>query len=465
MTVSEVGRLGGLARRPDQVALGSLAVDCVMVLAKLTAGLLTGSLGLLSEAAHSGLDLVASLLAFLAVRTARKPADIEHPFGHGRVENLAAFTEGIVLLITAAGIAYEGVRRLLGTPHHVDAAFYAIALLVITIVVEVVRATVLRRVADASGSAALAASSQNRLADIFSSSGVLIGLVGVRAGYQSADAVAALIVAAVIARAAGRLVWRSGDILMDRAPSGVEAALRRTIAAVRGVRDVRAVRVRRSGNLLIGDATVSTRRMLSVEAAQSLKDDVRRAVSREHPEVDLTLAIEADVQAANLVERVHATAARQDGIRDLHNVTVEREEDGRLHLSMHAKLPGDLSLDAATSASAHLERSLRKEFPGVARVDIHLEPLEPEVVRGADVTARREDLARRVRALVESHPGVVRCRDVELSARGDRLVAHVVAEMPGGIPLEEAHAVETDIEERVRRALPELFEVIARVTA
>jgi divalent metal cation (Fe/Co/Zn/Cd) transporter len=123
-----------------------------------------------------------------------------------------------------------------------------------------------------------------------------------------------------------------------------------------------------------------------------------------------------------------------------------------------------MTLDAAAAATEQLESSLRGEFPGVSRVDVHLEPLEPDVVSGADVTRRREDLAQLICGIVQKHPSVVRCRDVELSERGDHLVAHVVAQMPGAISLEDAHGVETELEERIRRALPELTDVVARAT-
>src|SRR5207302_1536744 len=173
------------------VAAASLTVDVGLLLAKLVTGLLTGSLGLISEAAHSGLDMVASGFALLAVRTSRKPADPEHPYGHGRAENLASFGEGVILLLAALGIAFEGVRRLLGRHAHVDPALYAMGLLMGTIVLEIFRATVLLRAARRWSSPALAAGAQNRLADILASAGVLAGLAGVRLGFAWADAAAA----------------------------------------------------------------------------------------------------------------------------------------------------------------------------------------------------------------------------------------------------------------------------------
>jgi len=447
------------------VALASVVIGVGLVVAKLVVGLLTGSLGILSEAAHSFLDLAASTFTLLAVRTSRKPADREHPYGHGRTENLAAFAEGMLLLFISGLIAFEAIRRLVGGGPPVDPTGYAFALVVATIVIETVRAFVMRRVGRAVASDAMLADSTDRVADVLANIGVLVGLAGVRMGLVWADAAAALVVAVIIVRAAGLLAWRSGDILIDRAPAGAEDQLRDAIRNVDGVREVRSVRVRRSGPNLLGDASIATGRMLSVEAASALADAVKARAGEVLPGLDLYVAVEGQRQEGDLVERIHAAAARDGAVRDLHNVTVEREADGSLHLTMHAKLPGDQTLAKAARTSRALERAIRTELPGVNRIDIHLEPMEPDVVPGQDVTARNAQLASRMRELVESHPEVKRLVDVELSNRHNRIHAHVVAEVNGDISLEHAHRVESELEEMLRREIPEVHEVVARATA
>jgi len=454
-----------LERRPELVALGSVGVGVALVLGKLVVGLLTGSLGILSEAAHSFLDLAASGFTLVAVRTSRKPADSEHPYGHGRTENLAAFAEGILLLITAAGIAFEAVRRLVAGGPTVNPAGYAFALLIATLVIETGRAGVLRRVGRLADSEAMLADATNRLSDVLATLGVLAGLVGVRMGFNWADSVAALFVAGIIARAAGMIAWRSGDILIDRAPAGAEKQLRAAIEDVSGVREVRSVRVRRSGPQLIGDASIATGRMVPVEAAGALVDSVKERAKSVLPTLELSVVVEGHEQQADLVERIHAAAARNGTVRDLHNVTVEREADGSLHLTMHAKLPGDMTLATASRVSEALERSVRQELPEAARIDIHLEPMEPRVVRGQDVTERRAELAERMREIVAAHPDVRRAVDVELSDRHRLIHAHVVAEVAGDMSLEDAHRVESELEEQIRHALPEVHEVVARAKA
>lgn len=459
-----LGPIAFLERRPLVVAVGSVAIGVALVIAKLVVGLLTGSLGILSDAAHSLLDLAASVFTLVAVRTSRKPADEEHPYGHGRAENLAAFAEGVILLVTAVLIAFEAIRRLATGGVEVNPAGYAFALLITTLVIESGRAGILRRVGRLVSSEAMLADATNRLSDVLSTVGVLAGLIGVRLGLPWADSVAALLVAGIIARAATLLALHSGDILIDRAPAGAEKRLREAIRSVDGVREVRSVRVRRSGPILIGDASIATGRMLSVEAAGALVDDVKSHARAALPTLDLAVAVEGQRQQGDLVERIHAAAARNGTVRDLHNVTVERERDGSLHLTMHAKLPGDLSLARASSTVHELERSLRAELPEATRIDIHLEPMEPNVVPGRDVTARRAHLAAQMRQIVEAHPEVTRCADVELSSRNGRIHAHLVAEVSGEMTLEHAHQIETGLEEDIRRALPEIHEVVATVT-
>jgi len=460
-----VGSVRSLARRPELVALGSVFIGVVLVMAKLIVGLLTGSLGILSEAVHSLLDLAASTFTLFAIRTARKPADKEHPYGHGRAENLAAFAEGMLLMFTAIGIAYEAIHRLAADGVSVNPAGYAFALLIGTLLIEGGRAFVLRWVGRMASSDAMLADATDRIADVVATVGVLIGLVGVRMGFTWADAVAALLVSVIIFRAAARVAWRSGDILIDRSAAGAERQLRAAIAEVPGVREVRSVRVRRSGPILIGEASIATGRMLSVEAAGALADEVKRKARSVLPTLDLSVLVEGQALQGDLVERIHAAAARNGSVRDLHNVTVEREADGSLHLTMHAKLPGDMTLAAASRASDTLEETLRTELPDATRIDIHLEPMEPHVVTGEDVTQRHAQLAARMREIVESHPDVLRCVDVELSDRHQRIHAHVVAQVAGDISLEDAHRIETELEERIRHAIPEVHEVVARATA
>ncbi len=456
-----MARIDTLARHPQPITLASGAVDFSLIIAKVVVGLLTGSLALISDAVHSGLDLVASILAFIAVRASERPADRDHPYGHGRAENLAAYTEGILLLIAAAIIGYEAVQRL-RHPSPVEVGTYALVLLMVVLALEIGRTLLLRLLAAATGSPAMAALATDKGSDLLSVTAVLVGLVLARAGLPDADALAALVVAGLITWAAVRLLKHSADILMDRAMGDAASAVAEAAANVPGIKDVRSVRVRGAGTGLIGEVEVAGRRTLSLEAADDLVGQVQGAVAKRLPNMRLSVVVKANVDESQFVERVHAAAARNGSFRDLHDVVVEQEADGRLHLSLHAKLPSQLSMREAEALADAFEVDLRRELPDVSRIDVHLEPLEPDLVQGRDVTAAHRELVEGLQEKLRQHPWVRGDGDIELSSRRGEITAYMVVRVPDDLTLEQAHDVETELENEIQRGVPVLRHVVVR---
>lgn len=442
-----------LAHHPERAALASSVIDLSLMLAKLLVGLLIGSLALISDAVHSALDLTASLLLYLAVRAARLPPDQEHPYGHGRAENLAAYTTGMLLVLAAIGIAFEAVQRF-RNPALVDAAPYAVGFLLGALFLEVARTVIFRRLARVTGSPALQALGTDKAADLLSVAAVLVGLTAVRAGLQQADGAAALVVATLIFWAAIRLLRQAGAVLMDRAAVAASRQVMEAAGSVAGVREVRSARVRQAGSELIGEVEVTGRPTLSLEGAAGLADQVKKAVADRVSNVDLSVVVGSGADPSRFVERVHAVAARNGNFRDLHDVVVEREADNSLHVSLHAKLPESLSMREVSQLTAGFEQELRSELPEIARVDIHLEPLEADLIQGRDVTHRHPELIERIRALAERQPGVVGGRDIELSSRRGAITAHVAVQVADDLTLEQAHRIETELEDSIKRAEP-----------
>ncbi len=404
---------------------------------------------------------MASILAFIAVRASERPADRDHPYGHGRAENLAAYTEGILLLIAAAIIGYEAVQRL-RHPSPVEVGTYALVLLMVVLALEIGRTLLLRLLAAATGSPAMAALATDKGSDLLSVTAVLVGLVLARAGLPDADALAALVVAGLITWAAVRLLKQSADILMDRAMGDAASAVAEAAANVPGIKDVRSVRVRGAGTGLIGEVEVAGRRTLSLEAADDLVGQVQGAVAKRLPNMRLSVVVKANVDESQFVERVHAAAARNGSFRDLHDVVVEQEADGRLHLSLHAKLPSQLSMREAEALVDAFEVDLRRELPDVSRIDVHLEPLEPDLVQGRDVTAAHRELVERLQEKLRQHPWVRGDGDIELSSRRGEITAYMVVRVPDDLTLEQAHDVETELENEIQRGVPVLRHVVVR---
>lgn len=454
------------ARGAARATGASSAIDLCLVLAKLIIGLLTGSLALVSDAVHSGLDLIASVLALLAIRAARRPADRDHPYGHGRAENLAAYTTGLLLLLAAGWIAFESIQRIMRQGFAaVEVTPLALGFLVVALVLEMVRSTLLRWLGRRTGSPAIKALALDKVADMVSVSGVLIGLVVVRLGFPIADSLAALFVAALITWAAVRLITQSGNILMDRIATAANRTVIEVAGRVPGVREVRSARVRQVGAQLVGEVEVAGRPTLSLEGAQAITEEVEKAVRERVPNLDLTVLVRSGTNPTLLVERVHAVAARDGRFRDLHDVIVEREADQSLHLSLHAKLAGDTSMREAARLVADFEGELKEELHEVARVDIHLEPLEPDVVVGRDVTDQHRDLVAALTDLVERHEQVEACQDIELSSRMGHITAYISIRVADDLTLDQAHRIATEVEEEVKAHAPLIERAIVRAVA
>ena len=278
-------------------ALNSVAAAFLLTGLKVVVGLLSGSMGILAEAAHSGLDLAAAIVTCLAVRAASKPPDRDHAYGHGKVENLSALVETLLLLATCAWIIRESLHRLTSQHADVDASIWAFAVMGISIAVDVSRSRMLYRVAAKHRSQALEADALHFSTDIWSSAVVILGLLGVRlAGWypglgflMQADAVAALIVAGIVVVVSGRLGVRTIHALLDSSPPGVDDKITAVVAAVDGVFDCHAIRVRHSGPYYFVDLHITVDGEQSLRLAHELTERVEHAVEAILPGADVTV--------------------------------------------------------------------------------------------------------------------------------------------------------------------------------
>jgi cation diffusion facilitator family transporter len=437
-----------------RTALVSVVAAAVLVAIKLAVGLATGSLGLVSEAAHSGTDFVAALLTFFALGVAGRPADVGHQYGHGKAEHLAALAEAAFLMLVSLVVAGAAVARLVGAREgEVDVTWYALAVVVVVMAVDVSRLTVSYRAGRRYGSPALLASAVHFGSDLAGTAAVLIGLLLARAGYPDADSIAALFVAALVLIAAGRLARRNIDVLMDRAPAAALDAARDAIAAVDPPVELRRLRLRQAAGRNFIDVVIGVSPGAAVAQGHAAADAVESALERALPESDVVVHVEP-VAEQDVRDRAQAAALSVPRVREVHNVTVV-DLDGRPQISLHLKLPGELSLDEAHGVATAVERAIEEVVPGAA-VQTHIEPLrEASTGRAAASAAPGETVDRVVRKATGSRP-----RDVRFLETGDGLVAHVVIALDAGTPLAEAHARASAIEEQIRRERPELSDVV-----
>jgi len=443
----------------QRTALVSIFAACLLVAVKLVTGLVTGSLAMLAEAAHSGTDLVAAILTFYALRVAVRPADREHPYGHGKAEHLAALAEGAFLLLVSAAIVFESVSRLTGEAGaEVDATWWAFAVLGLVLVVDVSRAAISWRTARRYSSAALAANALHFASDFAGTLAVLTGLVLVRAGNESADAWAALFVAALVVVAAVRLMRRNVDVLMDQAPSDAVEHARAAIAAAEPLAEVRRLRVREAGGRAFVDAVVAIDADAALGQGHAVADNVERAIEQALPRSDVTVHIEQR-ESDDLRERATGAALSVRRVREVHNVRSVRVDGGRLDLSLHVKLPARETLSEAHRIADEVERAIREAVPEIARVHVHLEPLAGALAGTVPPPAELEQLRAGLEAIATELTGHAPCElRVHREPRG--VVAFLTVELPGSETLAAAHEIAARIEARAEGTLADVAEVV-----
>jgi cation diffusion facilitator family transporter len=446
------------AAAQQRTAVLSVFAAVFLVTVKLATGLVTGSLGLIAEAAHSGTDLVAALLTLFAVRIAVRPADHEHNYGHGKAEHLAALAESSFLMLVSAFLAFQAVGRLAdGAQHHVNTTWWSFLVLAVVIGVDASRALVTRRAARRYHSAALASNALHFASDLGGSLAVLIGLVLVAAGEPRADAVAALIVAAIVLVAAARLAGQSVEVLMDRADADAEEAVRAALEEFGDI-EVRRLRSRHAAGRDFVDLVVAISADAGLAQAHTTADAIETAIRRELPGSDVLVHVEPRAVEGNLRERATAAALGVPEVREVHNVRVMQLEGGP-ELSLHVKLPRELALGEAHAVVERLEAVLHDAVPELRRVDTHIEPLSRTdwATRPArdEVADARDAIDDVVSRYTGQAPAKVSFRDAE---RGR--VALIDVLLPADQPLPAAHRRAGDIEEAVRRRCPELADVI-----
>ena len=363
-----------------QVARTSAIAGGTLAMLKLAIGLLTGSLALISEGIHSSLDFGVAIITWISVKTSDVPADREHHYGHGKIESLSAFGQAVLLAVTAFWIIIEAYNHLVNrTEAHVNEGWYAaIAVVAISIVVDLWRTRALYKAAKKFKSQALEADALHFGTELLSSGVVLLGLVivklGVRLGDQrfaAADPLAAMGVAGVMIFTALRLGRKSANVLIDRAPEGLEKHMQDLIRTVPGVRDVSRVRARQSGANTFVDATISVDPSIGLSAGHQISDSVELRVTEKYPNLDILVHVEPATAAED-----HNGAIRElaDAMKlDLHAIRI-RDIDGHLYVNFHAEFPSTMTLAEAHRLVTELEERIRHRLPTVAEIDSHMEP-------------------------------------------------------------------------------------------
>jgi cation diffusion facilitator family transporter len=459
------------------VALTSVGAAIFIAAIKLIVGILTHSLGILAEAAHSALDLAAAAVTFFAVRISGRPPDERQMFGYGKVENLSALFEAFLLLVTCIWIIYEAVDRLVYKAVAVDISVWSFLVMLISIAINISRARALMRVAKKHGSQALEADAIHFNTDIWSSWVVIGGLVLVALGdwlklhttvsqgvidwLYRADSIAALGVSGIVIYVTFELGKRTIEGLLDQAPKGIQPMLTAEVAKIPGLWRVRQLRIRPSGPYTFVDMDLEIPRCISFEQAHAISVQAKAIILKMIDRADVVIHFDPVVQnRESIIESVRSVASRNGA--SAHSIRVH-EVGENINVEMHLEVPETLSVGEAHEMATRVETQLHAEVDRLVDVVTHIEPVgDRESFNPANLT---ENLAIRekVMALSGVVPGVTGCHDVTIYQEDEGCSVQFHCNVSPTIPIGDAHKLTARLERQLRSELPELVRAIIHV--
>jgi len=441
------------------VAAISIFASAGMAAAKFAVGIAIGSLALISEALHSSVDVVATVITWLVVRVSDQPADEEHHYGHGKFESLSALFVIALLYVLAGGILVESYSRLReGTPPPTLSAI-PFVVLVIDIAVNFWRARALHRTARATRSQALAADALHFASDVLGSIAVIVGLVLTGLGYAWGDSVAAIGVAVMISILGLRLGRSTIETLLDRAPEGASEKAAAAIRSVPGVVGVERVRVRMVGPTHFIDAIAKVPRTYPIDRVEAIKKTAQKAVSEALGDADLTFtAVPVARDNESVRERI-MVIARNSGLA-VHHVTVH-DLGEKLIVGIDLEVDADMELAAAHEVTRVLERDIREDFGEDVEVDTHIEPLEPELPHGTDASPERVETIKAALSRFAANGAIHDIHNVRVRDTDAGEVVNFHCRAAPSMSVIKVHENVDEIERALRRAFPTIKRVIS----
>jgi cation diffusion facilitator family transporter len=452
-------------RAEKRTVAGNSVIAAVLITSgKIVVGVTTGSLGILSEAAHSALDLIAAMLTYFSVGVSDKPADADHQYGHGKVENFSAFVETGLLLVTCAWVIYEAVVRLFFRKVEVEPSVWAFAVMLISMAVDYWRSQALGRIAVKYDSQALEADALHFSTDVWSAGVVVLGLVLILLGriyhldwLRLADPISALFVAGVVVSVSWRLARRTVDALLDAAPAGVRAQITDAVSHVDGVLEIGRVRIRRAGNRYFADLAVGLARTVTFQRSEQLVEAVTAAVHSVLPDADVTVQpLPRAERSENIFDRIRAVATRHN--LNVHDISVQHLA-GQIHVEQHLELDERMTLKSAHDRVTELESDMRRDVPEIHDILTHIES-EPATIETGDELVRDAGLERQLKSLAAEFPEIVDMHDIQIKKVRGRLYVSCHCTLSDDLPLARVHDIQTDLEIRFKQAAPELFRVL-----
>ncbi|HEY9188639.1 MAG TPA: cation diffusion facilitator family transporter [Ignavibacteria bacterium] len=432
-----------------RVAFSSVVAAVFLTAFKLVVGISTGSLGIISEAAHSGLDLIAAVITFFAVKLAAKPPDKNHNYGHGKIENFSAFIETILLLITCIWIIYEAIERLFYKSVLIEVNFWSYLVVIVAIVIDYKRSKALLKVAKEHNSQALEADGLHFKTDIWSSSVVLLGLIFAQFNYHFADSIAGLIVALIVIYVSLKLGKRTVDALLDRVPDGLREKIKLKILKFTEVESIKDLRIRQSGPKFFVDLTLSFKRTLPFENVHNLLDKIESEIKEIDKNIDVIIHPEPyESDEETLFDKISLITSKY-GV-SVHEYERNKMADATYCIDLHIESNPDLSLSEAHQISSKIEAEILALNDNLSKVNIHIEEKHNQTDVFSDVTKESSDLINDLKTLTLEEKNIKECSNFSVFKSNDKLKVLMDCKVSGDLKVIEVHSLLTKLEQKIK---------------
>lgn len=448
-----------MERRKEKVALSSVFASLFLTLSKLIVGILTGSIGIISEALHSALDFAAAFITYLSVRISGKPADITHHYGHGKVESLSALIETFLLFATSIWIIYEALHRLAAPSVEVEATWYAFAIMIISIIIDITRSRALLKVARETNSQALEADALHFSSDIYSSAVVLVGLILIKFDVKNADSFAAIGVALLVIFAGVRLGKRTIDVLIDKAPFELTEKVKKIVAKADGVVSVDRVRIRPTGPSYHVEIAISISRTLSLEQVSKITKTIEENIFREVLDADIVIHTNpVALKGETIIERIQTIAFNHNlSAHDIRVYTL----DNKKYVDLDLEVNENYNLEKAHKVSSRIEESIKAELGPLTNVNIHIEPTKHKEEMCKELKSKKtEEINKIINSAKNRFPEIKEIHDITIHNLNNKISISMHCVLSNRTSLEKAHKISELLKGKIENELPNVEKVL-----
>ena len=446
----------------NSVALSSVLASFFLTVTKLIVGVVTGSLGIISEAAHSLLDFFAAGLTLFSVKFGDKPADEKHPYGHGKMESVSALIETGLLFITSAWIIYESVSRLISKDIEIELAWYSFAVIILSIVVDISRSRSLYRVAKETKSQALEADALHFSSDIYSSLVVLIGLILVGLGIKGADAIAAICVSIFVAKAGYSLGKRTIDTLIDSSPQEICEKVKNVVENTDGIISIEKVRAREIGMNSFIELTINVNRNLAASKIKEIEEEICIRINEDIPHSEIIIQSKPiQLDNENIIETVQIIAAKNN--IPVHDIVIDKLDDKKF-VSYDMEVSDNLNIEQCHEMATELEDQIKKELGEDIELNSHIEPIKKDSILSSRIT--EEEKANVLKVIEEADQEIEEfygMHNILIRKIGNKFFISLHCYADPKLNIESVHNITNRFEYLIKNKMEEIKRVVIHV--